>query len=131
MDIGEPEINHIYKLVLFRFRPTPNVLVVAEQGLEGRPRFVIRSQGETVAEAGVNWHSPHFAEVCVHTAPAARRRGWGRAVLTACTTWAVRSARHPLYIVNEGNEPSIALAEAVGYVDTGARELAGECVCRP
>ena len=130
VDIERPQVNRIYKLDLFRFQPLINVLVVTEQGLGGRPRFVIRSQGEVAAEAGVNWHSPHFAEVFVHTAPAARRRGWGRAVLTACTTWVVRSARQPLYVVGEGNGPSIALAEAVGYVDTGAREFAGEGLCR-
>jgi RimJ/RimL family protein N-acetyltransferase len=131
VDIERSETNHIYKLDLFHFQPTINVLIVVEQGLGGQPRFVIRSQGDVVAEAGINWHSPHFAEVFVHTAPAAQRRGWGRAVLTACTTWVVRSARQPIYIVNEGNGPSIALAEAVGYADTGAREFAAEGVCRP
>jgi len=131
VDIEQPEIHHIYRLDLLRFQPAINVLVVAEQGLDDRPRFVIRSQGKVVVEAGVNWYSPHFAEVFVHTAPAAQRRGWGRAVLEACTTWIIRSARQPLYIASEGNGPSIALAEAAGYVDTGAREFAGEGVCRP
>jgi len=129
--IEQPEINRVYRLDLFRFQPFINVLVVAEQGLGGLPRFVIRSRGEVVAEAGVNWRSPHFAEVFVRTMPAAQGRGWGRAVLTTCTMWVVRSARQPLYVVNEGNRPSIALAEAVGYVDTGVREFAGEGVCQP
>ena len=129
--IEQPEINRVYKLELFRFHPTVNVLVVTEQGPKGQPRFIIRSQKEVAAEAGVNWSSPHFAEVFVRTAPDARRRGWGQAVLTACTTWIVRSARQPLYIVHEGNKPAIALAEAVGYVDSGAREFAGEGICRP
>ena len=131
VSIGQPEMTCVYRLDLSRFQPTINVLVVAEQGLGGRPRFVIRSQGEVAAEAGLNWYSAHFAEVFVHAAPAARRRGWGQAVLTACTTWVVRSARQPLYFVTETNEPSIALAEATGYVDTGARQLTGEGVCRP
>jgi GNAT superfamily N-acetyltransferase len=131
VDIEQPEISRVYRLELFRFQPIINVLVVAEQGLGGLPRFVIRSQGEIAAEAGVNWSSPHFAELFVRTVPAARRRGWGRAVMTACTTWVVRSSRQPVYIVNETNGPSTALAEAIGYVDTGAREFAGEGVCRP
>ena len=131
LDIGRPETNHIYGLDLFHFKPVINVLVVTERGLGGLPRFVIRSQGEIAAEAGLNWASPHFAGVSVRTEPAARGRGWGRAVVTACTTWIVRSARQPLYFVSEGNESSIKLAEAVGYVDTGAREFAGEGVCRP
>jgi GNAT superfamily N-acetyltransferase len=130
VDIEQPELNRIYKLDLVRFQPLINVLVVTEQDLGGRPRFVIHSQGEVAAESGANWASPHFVEVFVRTAPPAQRRGWGRAVLTSCTTWVLRSARQPLYIVDERNGPSNALAEAVGYVDTGAREFAGEGLCR-
>jgi GNAT superfamily N-acetyltransferase len=130
VDIEQPELNRIYKLDLVRFQPLINVLVVTEQDLGGRPRFVIHSQGEVAAESGANWTSPHFVEVFVRTAPPAQGRGWGRAVLTSCTTWVLRSARQPLYIVNERNGPSNALAEAVGYLDTGAREFAGEGLCR-
>ena len=128
--IEKPEKNHLYRLDLFRFKPIINVLVSMEEGVGGLPRFVIRSQGETAAEAGLNWSSPHFAETFVRVEPSAQARGWGRAVLTACTTWAFRSARQPLYVVNEANRASIALAEAVGYVDTGAREFAGAGICR-
>ena len=130
VEIEQPHINRIYGLDLVHFQSEINVLVVAEQGLGGRPRFVIRSQGEVVSEAGVSWRSPHFAEVFVRTVPTARRRGWGRAVLTACTAWVVRSASLPLYVVGERNGPSLALAEAAGYVDSGAREYGGEGVCR-
>jgi GNAT superfamily N-acetyltransferase len=130
VEISEPEINHIYRLDLPRFEPSINVLVVAEQGAAGLPRFLIRAQGEVTAESGVSWYSPHFSELFVRTEPAARGRGWGRAVLEASTSWVIRSGRQPLYIVNENNEPSVALAKAVGYVDTGAREFAGEGVCR-
>jgi len=130
VDIERPEINRLCILDLSRFQPIINVLVVVEQGLGGRPRFVIRSQGEIVAEAGVNWHSPHFAGVFVHIAPGVQKRGWDRAVLAACTTWVVRSARQPLYIVNEEDEPNITLAKAAGYVDTDTREFTGEGVCR-
>lgn len=131
VDIEQPQLNRIHRLELVRFEPRINVLVVTEQDLSGRPRFVIYSQGVVAAESGANWYSPHFVEVFVRTAPAAQGQGWGRAVLTSCTTWVLRSARQPLYIVDERNEPSIALAQAVGYVDTGAREFAAEGVCRP
>jgi hypothetical protein len=131
VDIEQPEINHVYRLDLFRFHSTINVLVVPEQGPGGLPRFVIRSQGEIAAESGASWYSPHFAEMFVRTVPSARERGWGRAVLTTSTSWVIRSGRQPLYIVNEMNESSLALAKVVGYLDTGTREFAGEGVCRP
>lgn len=131
VSIEQPEINRIYRLDLSRFQISINVLVVAEPGSGDLPRFVIRSQGELAAEAGLNWASSHFAEVFVRTMPEAQRRGWGRSVLTACSLWVVRSARQPLYVADEGNTASIALAETTGYVDTGAREFAGEGICRP
>ena len=130
VEIGEPETNHVYRLDLPRFEPSINVLVVAEQGAGRLPRFLIRAQGEVAAESGVSWYSPHFSELFVRTVPGARGRGWGRAVLEASTSWVIRSGRQPLYIVNQNNEPSVALAKAVGYMDTGAREFAVEGVCR-
>ncbi len=130
VDLGPSEINRIYRLELSNVRFSINVLVVAEQGVNGRPRFVVRSQGEVAAESGLNWSSPHFAELFVRTTPAGQGRGWGRAVLTACTTWAVQSGRQPLYVVGESNRSSLKLAEEVGYVDTGAREFTGEGVCK-
>ena len=130
VDVEQPETNHVYRLELFRLRPSINVLVVSEQGPGGLPRFLIRSQGDVAAESGVSWSSPHFSELFVRVIPTAQGRGWGQAVLAASTTWAVRSGRQPLYVVNEANNPSLALAKTVGYVDTGVREFAGECVCR-
>jgi len=130
VEIEQSGINRVYNLELVRFQPIINVLVVAEQGLGGRPRFVIRSQGKIASEAGINWHSPHFAELFVRTVPAAQGRGWGRAVLSACTRWVLRSARQPLYVVGADNHPSIALADAVGYVDTGVREFVADVVRR-
>ncbi len=131
VQMEQSQINRIYRLELFRFQPSINVLVVAEQGLSKRPRFVIRSREEVAAEAGVNWLSPHFAAVYVRTTLAAQGRGWGQSVAEACTNWVVQSGRQPLYIVGEEDEPGIALAEEIGYIDTGAREFAGEGLCLP
>jgi GNAT superfamily N-acetyltransferase len=130
MQMEQAQINRIYQLELYRFHSPINVLVVAERGLDDRPRFLIRSREEVAAEAGASWLSPHFAAVYVRTTPAARGRGWGQSVVGACTRWVVQSGRQPLYIVGEKNGPEIALAEEIGYVDTGARESAGEGVCR-
>jgi GNAT superfamily N-acetyltransferase len=129
LDMPEPQTHRIYELDLSCFEYVINVLVVAEEGIEDRPRFLIRSQEEIVAEAGVAWLSPHFAAVYTQTTPAARDRGLGQSVLATCTRWVVRSGRRPLVTVNAQDHPDIALAEAVGYRDTGARELAGDVLC--
>ncbi len=94
--IEQPELNWVFELDLARFEPQINVLVVAERGVNGLPRFVIRSQGEVAAEAGVAWQSPHFAELSVATRPAAQGRGWGRAAGAANQLGhgAVRKGRH-------------------------------------
>jgi RimJ/RimL family protein N-acetyltransferase len=46
--------------------------------------------------------------------------------VSACTAALLEERLRPLYIVDEGNEASIRTAEAVGYVDSGLREFAGE-----
>ncbi|MFN3762937.1 MAG: GNAT family N-acetyltransferase [Anaerolineae bacterium] len=124
-------LNRIYYLDLRRYSPEINVLVTPAQAANGSPRFVIRSrEAQIVAEAGINWQSPHFAEVYVHTAPEAQRRGWGKAVLDACITWILRSGAIPLYVVAEGNDASARLAESAGFVDSGARECAIEGIAK-
>ncbi|MBN1178405.1 MAG: GNAT family N-acetyltransferase [Anaerolineae bacterium] len=120
--------NRIYRLALSRYAPSVNVLVVAVPRPEGAPHFVIRSEGRVVADSGVNWISPHFAELYVNVAPQAQGRGWGKAVLEACTSWVLRTGAQPLYVVSEENAPSIGLAESVGFVDTLSRELVAEGV---
>ena len=122
-------ISRVYAIDLSRFSYQPNVLVVAEEGVEGRPRFLVRSRDEVVAEAGVTWLSSHFAAVYVRATPAARERGLGVAVLSTCTRWVVRAGKHPLAIVDVGDDGVTKLVEEVGYVDTGARELAGDVIC--
>ena len=130
VEMEDLEINRIYEVDLARFEYEVNVLVVAEEGVEDRPRFVIRAQEETVAEAAVTWLSPHFAGVTVRATPPAQERGFGQAVLGACTRWVIRSGRHPLIMVDVQDAFTTSLVEAVGYRDAGARELAGDVVCR-
>ncbi len=131
LEVERVSLNRIYYLDLRHYEPEINVLVTPAQAANGSPRFVIRFQGaQIVAEAGINWQSPHFAEVYVQTAPEAQQRGWGKAVLDACITWILRSGAVPLYVVAEGNEPSARLAESVGFVDSGARECVVEGIAK-
>jgi hypothetical protein len=122
----QSSLNRIYLLDPARFEPIINVLVQRVSAADGAPRFEIESQGETMAMSGTNWRSPTFAEVFVYAHPSARSRGWGKSVVSACTAALLEEKLRPLYIVEEGNEASIRTAEAVGYVDTGLREFAGE-----
>ncbi len=129
VEMPEIDINRVYEIDLSRLSHEANVLVVAEEGIGGRPRFLIRSQEEIVAEAAVSWLSPHFGGVHAQVTPSARERGFGRAVVTACTRWVIRSGRHPLSVIEAEDDGAAYLLETVGYVDTGARELAGEVTC--
>ncbi len=126
LEIERAETNRIYRLNLARYTPAINVLVTPLRTADDSLRFVIRSHDQVMAESGINWRSPHFAEVYVWTAPEARGRGWGKAVVDSCVAWVIRSGVQPLYVVAEGNEASLRLAESVGFVDTGAREFTAE-----
>jgi len=126
VEISRSSLNRIYLLDPARFQPVINVLVQQVGAADGAPRFEIESQGEVMAMSGTNWRSPAFAEVFVYAHPRGRGRGWGRSVVSACTAALLAERLRPLYIVDEGNEASIRIAEAVGYVDSGLREFAGE-----
>ena len=107
------------------FQPVINVLVTSSRGPDGAMRFAIRAaDGTVVAESGINWRTEEFAEVFVHVELAARDRGLGKSVVSACTVHLLESNLRPLYIVDENNAESVSIAEALGFVDTGARERA-------
>jgi RimJ/RimL family protein N-acetyltransferase len=107
------------------FQPVINVMVTSSRGPDGGPRFAIRAaDGSVVAESGTNWRTDEFAEVFVHVEFAARGRGLGKSVVSACTAHLLESNLRPLYFVDQDNAESVAIAEALGYTDTGVRERA-------
>ena len=107
------------------FQPVVNVLVTSSRGPDGGMRFAIRAaDGSVVAESGTNWRTDEFAEVFVHVEFVARGRGLGKSVVSACTAHLLESNLRPLYFVDQGNAESVAIAEALGYADTGVRERA-------
>jgi hypothetical protein len=126
MRVSQSVLNRIYILDRSRFQPVVNVLVQRTFGPDGDPRFQIESQGEVMALSGTNWRSPTFGEVFVYVHPRGRGRGWGKSVVSACTNDLLEKGLRALYLAEEGNQASISLAESLGYVDTGAREFAGE-----
>lgn len=134
-DIQAEERLRIYTLDRARFEPIVNVLVTQADSHNDLPRFVVRRGEEgkeaVVAAAGLNWQTPRFAEISVNSDPRFRRRGWGRSVLAAMVQHLLASGRSPLYAVAEENEPSIQLAESVGFTDSGTRELMIQGQLRP
>lgn len=130
LELSQESLDRVYRLDAARFQPIVNVLVQRVAGPDGSPRFQIESQGQVVAMSGTNWRSPAFAEVFVYVHPAGRGRGWGTSVVSACTASLLEERLQPVYIVEQGNEASVRIAEELGYVDTGARQVAGECRLR-
>jgi hypothetical protein len=126
-EIDNHRVLHIYRLDVRRFHPVINVLVRQEKSHDGTPRGVIEANGAR-AVAGVNWQSPAFAELYVHTDAAVRQRGWGESVVSVVTRAVLAGGRTPLYLVESDNDPSRALAEKLGYVDTGARQVYADVV---
>ncbi len=120
--VENERILNIYQLDVSRFSPELNVLVQTRKTADGLPRCVISSNG-LEAVAGLNWKSPAFAEIYVHVDARARQRGWGASVASAITQMVLAEGRVPLYLVESNNEPSLRLAESLGYVSTGARQV--------
>ncbi len=118
----EEHVGQVLELDVRSFEPIINVLVVQAPAADGGLRFEIRSKGKVMAAAGVNWRSPHFAEIYVYAEPEVRGRGWGKSVAAACTSALLAEGVRPLYVVADADEVSSALAAGLGYRDTGRRE---------
>jgi len=124
------EISHhlILRLDPARFQPIINVLVMQSRDSTGSPRAIIRRGEQTVAAAGVNWRSPVFAEVYVQVEAAFWSRGYGRSVLSAVVEELLKHQVMPIYAAERTNEASLKLAQDVGFIDTGAREVMAQGV---
>ena len=133
-------VAEVYQLERARFQPIINVLVTRAPSPGGDPRFVIRGQtldrgarpvGPALATAGVNWRSPDFADIYVHTDPHARGRGLGKSVVSALVNWLLEQNVTPLYSVARENEQSQRVAAALGFQPTGALLYFCDGVRRP
>lgn len=127
LDFDNLRALHIYRLNPRHFRPPRNAPVQMRRTPDGAPRWVIAS-AEGRAVAGLNWRSPAFAEIYVQVDEAVRGRGWGTDVVAAASQDMLSEGRIPLYLVAEGNESSVRLAESLGYMDTGAQQVLADIV---
>jgi GNAT superfamily N-acetyltransferase len=128
LQIDVQRIMRIYIIDPTRFRPQMNVLVQRIIAQDGKPRYEIRSGDRVVSTAGINWKSPAFAEIYVQTDPAARRQGLGQGVASALTSDLLKDGIRAMYLVENGNEASVELAESLGFVDTGSRQVYADTV---
>lgn len=124
--IQSDEQLHLYALPAhIELKDEINVLVTREDQ-NGLARFIIKQQIDgrrtAVAAAGLNWQSPHFAEIAVRTRSEYRQKGFGRSVVHALAAYLSRRGRTPLYAVAPHNTASIQLAQRLGFQDTGHRE---------
>jgi hypothetical protein len=128
VSLSEVAHNLILRLAPERFQPIINVLVSRTQDPSGNPRAIIRRDNQVIASAGVNWRSPVFAEIFVHVEAAFWSRGYGRSVLSAVVEDVLKLQVMPIYAVERSNEASRKLAQEMGFVDTGAREMMAQAV---
>jgi len=130
-DIEKEDQLRILVLDQKKYEPLINVLVTRTKTSTGLPRYIVRKteqgmlghSGDILASAGLNWQSPRFAEIYVHTRDNFRRLGLGRSVVAALIREVIETGRTPIYVVSENNEPSTHLAKSVGFVDTGFEEV--------
>jgi GNAT superfamily N-acetyltransferase len=129
--LSHERVLSIYALDPARFVSEINVTVLNKAAPDGTPRCEIApppGKTEPIAVAGVNWQSPGFAELYVHTHSEFRGHNYGQRVLARCTERVLQSGRIPLYLVEPNNEPSVKLALKLGYVDSGARQVMADAV---
>ncbi len=139
LDIQREDKTRLLVINRASFSPIINVLVTETLSHNNLPRYVIHkrdnssesSSGDIITSAGVNWRSPSFAEVYVHTRNNFRRRGMGKSVLAYIVKSILDSGRTPLYVVSVDNDPSYQLARSVGFVDTGEEEIMIEGSLKP
>jgi len=132
-DIQTEEHLSLFMLRPSNFQPIVNVLLTQDKAANGLPRFSIRDREKdgVGASATLNWQSPSFAEIGVNTQPGYRRRGWGRSVVSAMANYLLQNGRTPLYVISQNNEVSARLAERVGFIDSGIREIIIQAVLKP
>ncbi len=78
--------------------------------------YVVRQGGAIASFAGIRQHSPHVSEIGVRTdAEALREHGLATAVVSRATKAVFTAGRLPLYRHHAANEPSMHIAERLGY----------------
>lgn len=121
-DIQSQQETLFYVLERSRHEPIINVLVSQSKGVNGLPRYTIKHNGVVAASASINWQSARFAEIGIETNPQFRRQGYAKSVVAALNHYLLQAGKTVIYVVSAENQPSIQLAQATGFINTGHRE---------
>ena len=138
-EIQAEQTLKLFRLDRDRFKPLINVLVTQSEAHNNLPRYTIRQTGKTdtveggeiLASSGINWQSAQFAEIYVHTKSSHRKQGYGQSVVSRLVQDVLENGRTPIYAVSVSNEPSVNLAQSIGFVDTGVEEILVEATRKP
>lgn len=79
-------------------------------------QFVVVVDDVIAATAWISEVQAGGANIIVHTDENHRRMGYGRQVVGACINWCLSNGLVPIYLVEESNVASVALAESLGMV---------------
>lgn len=90
--------------------------------LAQKNQFVIIADNQIAATAYVSDIQANGCNIVVYTDAKYRNRGYGKNVVIECINWSLKNGMIPVYLVEESNRPSIALAESLG-MKCESREL--------
>ncbi len=138
-DFQTEQTLRLFRLEQERFKPLINVLVTKTEAHNNLPQYTIRQPaqkhtvngGEILASSGINWQSARFAEIYVHTKSSHRRQGYGQSVVSRLVQDVLEYGRTPIYAVSVSNEPSVNLAQSIGFIYTGVEEILVEALRQP
>ena len=88
---------------------------------EGR-YFGIIENDEIAATSFISDIDSGGGNLVVSTKPKYRNMGYGKAVVARATEWCFEHEIRPIYLVAEGNKPSVKLAEGLGF-ETMSEEI--------
>ncbi len=135
-DIHSERRLRLFQLLPANFIPIVNLFTIQKTAPNGLSKYLIRHpagdpDGTLLASAGVNWQSPHFADIAVYTNPQYRRKGYGKSAVAALSQQLLSENRIPLYTVIHDNAPSIELAKSVNFSDTRLKKNLLEATLKP
>ena len=129
-ELGEAEVLDLLRLDSRSYAPIINVLVVETIAPEGLPRFEIRSGGEALAAAGLNWVGDLYAEVYLEVHPEAVGKPYGKSVLSAIAGRMLADGKIAVLRLGEENVAGHVDAYEIGFRRTGERSIITQAVLK-